>query len=91
MCNGDYCDTIETPELPEEGNYIAFTSNQDGLRFKQSGGSFENTADNSRVIQIDVSKTYQTIEGFGGAFTDATGINVKALSEAAGEKLLKFV
>lgn len=90
VCDANYCDTIETPEIPPEGNYIVFTSNKEGLRFEKSGGSFNNSSAAAN-IKINVSKTYQTIEGFGGAFTDATGINVKALSEAAGEKLLKYL
>lgn len=35
------------------------------------------------------SKRYQKIYGFGGAFTDATGINVKTLSDKTRESLLK--
>lgn len=41
------------------------------------------------VIEIDRSETFQKINGFGGAFTDATGINVKSLSRETREKLLE--
>lgn len=37
---------------------------------------------------MDRSKTYQTILGFGGAFTDSSGINIAQLPEAAQENLL---
>lgn len=88
VCDATYCDTIETPTIPSEGNYIVYTSNKDGLRFQKSNGTFQNNSATTN-IKINVNKVYQTIEGFGGAFTDAFGINVKSLSEAAGEKLLK--
>lgn len=89
VCDANYCDTIETPDLLAEGNYVVYTSNKAGLRFDRTSGSFETTSATDANIEIDTSVTYQTIQGFGGAFTDATGINVNALSEAAGEKLLK--
>lgn len=41
------------------------------------------------AIVIDRSNQYQKIYGFGGAFTDATGINVKLLSQKTRENLLK--
>lgn len=41
------------------------------------------------MIVIDKSKKFQIIYGFGGAFTDATGINVKLLSRRSRENLLK--
>lgn len=41
------------------------------------------------TIAIDRSERFQKIHGFGGAFTDATGINVKSLSKAARDNLLK--
>ncbi|KAI7815272.1 glucosylceramidase [Rhyzopertha dominica] len=40
-------------------------------------------------ITVDRSTTYQNILGYGGAFTDSTGINIAALSDASQEYLLK--
>ena len=40
---------------------------------------------------INVSKTYQRILGFGGAFTDAAGINIESLSLKAKENLLRWI
>ena len=34
------------------------------------------------------SEKYQTVLGFGGAFTDAAALNSAALSDAAGERLV---
>lgn len=41
------------------------------------------------IIVINRTKRYQKIYGFGGAFTDATGINVKSLSKKTQENLLR--
>lgn len=38
---------------------------------------------------IDRTKKFQKIYGFGGAFTDATGINLKSLSKETRIKLLE--
>ena len=41
------------------------------------------------TIFVDVDKTFQTIEGFGGAFTDASADNFAKLSPEAQESFLK--
>jgi len=45
--------------------------------------------ENYPTIMIDIDKTFQTIEGFGGAFTDATAINFAKLSKDRQEEVLK--
>lgn len=42
------------------------------------------------VLKINRKNEYQTIYGFGGAFTDAAGINIFNLSTKAQEKLIKY-
>lgn len=41
------------------------------------------------VLEIVRNSTRQTINGFGGAFTDAAGINIASLPLAAQENLLQ--
>ena len=41
-------------------------------------------------IFIDTSVRYQSIFGFGGAFTDAAGINIAKLSVPAQQNLIKY-
>lgn len=41
-------------------------------------------------IFIDASVKYQTILGFGGAFTDAAGINIGKLSVLAQAQVIKY-
>lgn len=46
-------------------------------------------ASTSIKITIDESQKFQTIIGFGGAFTDAAGINIARLSSGAQENLIR--
>jgi glucosylceramidase len=45
--------------------------------------------ENYPTIMIDLDKTFQTIEGFGGAFTDASAINFAKLSKEKQEEFIK--
>jgi glucosylceramidase len=49
----------------------------------------EQPDENYPTIMIDVDKTFQTIEGFGGAFTDASAITFAKLSKEKQEEFLK--
>jgi glucosylceramidase len=49
----------------------------------------EQPDENYPTVMIDVDKTFQTIEGFGGAFTDAAAITFAKLSRENQEKFLK--
>lgn len=49
-------------------------------------GSCQNS---DTVLNIDTSRKYQTILGFGGAFTDSAGINIKNLSDATQDQLIR--
>lgn len=93
MCNVTYCDTL--PHLnksPRENTYQLFTTNKEGLRFQKSSGQLTSDDDfdwsNLFYIAVDSSLSYQTILGFGSSFTDAAGININSLPDAAREKLL---
>ena len=46
--------------------------------------------ENYPTIMIDVDKTFQTIEGFGGAFTDATAITFAKLPQEEQAKFVKL-
>jgi glucosylceramidase len=49
----------------------------------------EQPDENYPTIMIDVDKTFQTIEGFGGAFTDAAAVTFGKLPQESQEKILK--
>lgn len=92
VCNATYCDTVE-PLLPiPSGSYAVYLSSKVGHRLDKTVHSFKpgpSASEPDVVIKLDKNTTYQTILGFGGAFTDATGINVHKLSPDAQENLLK--
>jgi glucosylceramidase len=60
------------------------------LRFEKSTGSFI-TTDRlfANKIVVNANDKYQTMMGWGGAFTDSTGINIDSLDEQAQDKLLE--
>ncbi|XP_035743367.1 lysosomal acid glucosylceramidase-like [Vespa mandarinia] len=101
VCNSTYCDS--TPEIkePEVGNYYAYSSDRDKRRLTFSQGKFlEDVNENSipdgnnifslnNTIIVDRNTKYQKIQGFGGAFTDSAGMDIKTLSEPTQNILIK--
>ncbi|XP_042865789.1 putative glucosylceramidase 4 [Penaeus japonicus] len=90
VCSSDYCDFPGVLQAGPPGTYTSVTSSRDGLRFQVKSGSFAQTTSNaSVVVHIVYGYEYQAIMGFGGAFTDATGINIDSLPEVTQEILLR--
>ena len=46
-------------------------------------------AEAAATIQVDTTQQYQSMLGFGGAFTDAAGINIATLSEDSQDTLIR--
>ncbi|XP_026667182.1 glucosylceramidase-like [Ceratina calcarata] len=96
VCNATYCDSTpdNDPKIPQTGTYYWYVSTQDGLRLDLKKGKI-NSCQNSSLsllttkLDIDTTKTYQTILGYGAAFTDSAGINVKKLSPATQDQLIR--
>ncbi|CAG5024561.1 unnamed protein product [Parnassius apollo] len=91
VCNCTYCDDI-TREMPANGSYVTYTTSEAGTRFQKIIGTFQ-TLDHSLGIcrtsfVINPMKTYQAVEGFGGAVTDAAAINWKSLPEVMQKYLI---
>lgn len=59
------------------------------MRFNRTNGGFVTTPNSPNRIYLNSSRTYQTIIGWGGAFTDATGININTLPPNMREMLLE--
>nr|XP_050045334.1 lysosomal acid glucosylceramidase-like isoform X1 [Dermacentor andersoni] len=82
VCSMTYCDFIgDIGPLPRR-SAVAFESTKAGLRFAKTV-LFIKTTDppdkNTMVLVINPAITYQEIFGFGGAFTDAVGLNLRSL------------
>ncbi|XP_066971335.1 putative glucosylceramidase 3 isoform X1 [Macrobrachium rosenbergii] len=89
VCSNDYCDDF--PEVTvEEGQFKHIFSAKVLHRFNVSEGPISDAPlPENTVITINLTETHQTMLGFGGAFTDATGINIASLSMAMQEKLMR--
>ncbi|XP_051167958.1 lysosomal acid glucosylceramidase-like isoform X2 [Leptopilina boulardi] len=86
VCNSTYCDsTPETNVAPR--SFLWYSSTKSGRRMDLTVGKMSNTSTSSRTITIDHKLQYQEIKGFGGAFTDSAGINIRNLSETTQENL----
>ncbi|XP_031838775.2 lysosomal acid glucosylceramidase-like [Nomia melanderi] len=94
VCNATYCDyTLNDQSLTlQENEYYWYQTNKAGLRLEQSEGTFKakSKKSSSKVnLVLDRKKKYQTILGFGGAFTDSTGMNINKLSRATQDQLMR--
>lgn len=88
VCNKAHCDTIDPLQKLQQGQFVKYTSNKNGLRFEKETGDFVNTSEKENKIFINSGEIFQNIVGFGGALTDSTGINVMSLDEDVRNKLM---
>ncbi|PSN48919.1 hypothetical protein C0J52_03477 [Blattella germanica] len=90
VCNMTYCDTIQKLPYLAQGEYVKYTTSKAGLRFNKTLGMFNDTF-NGKGTQfvVNLTKTFQKIMGFGGAFTDSAGMNIDSLSLETKEHLLR--
>nr|XP_033320773.1 lysosomal acid glucosylceramidase-like [Megalopta genalis] len=93
VCNATYCDdslNLESLFLNRD-NFFQYETNKAGLRMQLSEGTFSSSSDvpTNVTLTINRQKMYQKILGFGGAFTDSTGINMKKLSPATQMQLMR--
>ncbi|ETN77522.1 hypothetical protein NECAME_03186 [Necator americanus] len=74
----------------ESGKAVVYVSSLSGKRFEKSTIPVTKNAKTGSVdITVDARQQFQTIIGFGGAFTDSAGINLASLSERTRRKLLE--
>ncbi|CAG2163345.1 unnamed protein product [Oppiella nova] len=101
VCNTTYCDDLDPIVKQPKGTVLLFETNKRGDRLKQTvlKASTQNlvnqnekdteTADESVVLTIDKNTKYQKIIGFGGAFTDASGLNLKSMPQEIATNVIK--
>uniref|UniRef100_A0A4D5RNY4 Glucosylceramidase n=1 Tax=Ixodes scapularis TaxID=6945 RepID=A0A4D5RNY4_IXOSC len=94
VCDTTQCDFIGVVRPEQSGVIAVHESSKAGKRFDKTTLSFNKPAnldgnDDAVSVVIDSSKKYQSIFGFGGAFTDAAGINLQSLPEQLQEAVLK--
>ena len=96
VCNEDHCDFYNTlGPLPTKEAYLV-TSNKADKRlerqkifFQQPSSEINKNGHLEFLVQQD--REFQTILGFGGAFTDAAGRNIAKMSDQLQEDILRLV
>lgn len=91
VCNSTHCDHIEPikdEDLKPDILHV-IESNKDGARFLTSTLNVKQRSENRPgvVIRINRNSTYQSLLGFGAAFTDSAGITTTSL----GPELTKVI
>lgn len=95
VCNSTYCDS--TPRfVPHKGQYAFYQTSRAGQRLGRKIGNLQNRTvhiDRSTMISVTFrpNEKYQTMHGFGGAFTDATGINIMRMSQKSQQNIIQWV
>ncbi|KAK5643509.1 hypothetical protein RI129_007354 [Pyrocoelia pectoralis] len=90
VCNETHCDEIPPLDKPSNDGYFVYTSTESGLRMHKQEYQFEEFEANDThiTVTVDTSQRYQTVMGWGGSFTDATGINFNSLDKITAGRLL---
>ncbi|XP_070542233.1 lysosomal acid glucosylceramidase-like [Ptychodera flava] len=90
VCTASECDTVQEPQV-SKGHYAVYTSSKTLDRLKQRVYKIDSKPNitNSVTFTVNRTVTYQTILGFGGAFTDAAGINILNVTKDVQDKILQ--
>lgn len=93
-CNITHCDSLAIEKTAPPGVLLSYESDITGKRFRKSLNPLDTiqangTAQSTFIMNIDRSDVRQTMNGFGGSFTDASGINIFSLPEFMSRRLLQ--
>ncbi|XP_055946848.1 lysosomal acid glucosylceramidase-like [Argiope bruennichi] len=89
VCDESYCDELSLVPEVASNQAALYETNKSGARFQSSVLNFSKSADPGfPVLSVNRSDIYQFILGFGGAFTDATGINIKSVTPQLQKKIM---
>ncbi|XP_021936125.1 glucosylceramidase-like isoform X2 [Zootermopsis nevadensis] len=85
-----YCDTIAKLSAVPADQFVQYSTSQSGLRFHKTVGSLVDSPHSTGIrFTVNLTATYQRILGFGGAFTDAAGINIDSLALQVKQNLMR--
>ncbi|GMS92747.1 hypothetical protein PENTCL1PPCAC_14922, partial [Pristionchus entomophagus] len=88
VCNSTHCDNIEPLGSIPLGNAVLYRTDAKGARMDRTNIKQQSKPEGV-VVVIDSSTVFQEIMGFGGCFTDSTGINLVSLPKDAQELLMR--
>ncbi|VDO66438.1 unnamed protein product [Heligmosomoides polygyrus] len=92
VCNSTYCDDVESVGDLRPGQAVEYYSDQSGSRLEKSNlrqSNQDSGVSSSVLLTIDLRTTYQKMLGFGGAFTDSAGINLRTLPTSMQDSILE--
>ena len=88
-CTLQHCDSVEPVGSLSEQDAAVYTSTPDGKRLQRDTIHFSpNASLDTAHIELNAQQHYQTILGFGGAFTDSAGRVITSLDPALQHTLL---
>ncbi|KAF1764094.1 hypothetical protein GCK72_004040 [Caenorhabditis remanei] len=89
VCDLTKCDEIPNIDL-SSGQAATFTTANSGARLHRDIVYATNSDPlTSLHLTIDSSKTYQTIQGFGSTFSDASGANLRSLPDKLADTVIR--
>ncbi|MFH4977701.1 hypothetical protein AB6A40_004410 [Gnathostoma spinigerum] len=92
VCNASYCDDFPKLNLSsDEPIAVVYKTSKSGLRFQRTTAKItdKNSSKKGLRMKVNAGETFQTMIGFGGAFTDAAGINLDHLSPKSRANLMR--
>ncbi|RLN79148.1 hypothetical protein BBJ28_00014693 [Nothophytophthora sp. Chile5] len=89
VCNATSCDSVSTAYLSQSDDEAGvFQTSKAGDRLAYSTLTLSDANGADADLVVDSTTTYQEIIGFGGAFTDATAINVYLMDSDVQQQIL---
>ncbi|CAL2033997.1 unnamed protein product [Caenorhabditis brenneri] len=89
VCSLDYCDEIPALDITM-GQAALYTSSHAGARLHRDVVYATDAEPFGTLhLTIDSSKKYQTIQGFGSTFSDASGANLRSLPDKLADTVLR--
>nr|AYV89265.1 glucosylceramidase 4 [Tetranychus evansi] len=92
VCNKEYCDSLPVEPYSSPKSLTIFTSDKSYYRLTKSfvpESDLKLNQSSDIKVTLNVYDRFQSIIGFGGAFTDASGININRLtSDALKDRLI---
>lgn len=98
VCNEQKCDDLKFDWPQESGQVFVVQTSQAGERFKvydlygnQSDlvEKVEDKSTTNKFVRVDLSIEHQSVLGWGGAFTDATGENLRSLPKQLADRIIE--
>ncbi|CAD6193573.1 unnamed protein product [Caenorhabditis auriculariae] len=89
VCNATYCDTIQPIGSVPKGQAVIYISSAAGKRFARTQTNPAPQRQSGDVLVTLGSNRMQTMMGFGGAFTDAAGINLRRLPQVLQDQIIQ--